>query len=316
MLNSKGHIKHRLTSSVVDFPPSGLIGFINSFLLGMNVLFWTPFIFVLSFLKFILPIPPLRKLIGRILPSLAENWITCNSLWMRLTQKTKWDIQGAENFNYHGWYLVISNHQSWADIFIMQHLLNRRIPFLKFFLKRELIWVPVIGLAWWALDFPFMRRHSSEYVKRHPEQRGKDFATTRKACEKFAYIPTSVMNFPEGTRFSRLRHDRQLSPYEYLLRPKAGGLALALSVLGDKFHSLLNITIVYPDGIPTFWEFLCGKVKRVVVHFQSVEVPQQLLHGDYLNDPDFRDKVNDWINQFWQEKDRQIKSLMKDAGQQ
>jgi 1-acyl-sn-glycerol-3-phosphate acyltransferase len=300
---------------MLNFLPSKLIGFINSFFLGINVLFWTPLIIILSFLKFILPIPALRKLLSRILPMLAENWITCNSLWMCLTMKTRWDIQGAENFNYHGWYLVISNHQSWADIFIMQHLLNRRIPFLKFFLKRELIWVPVIGLAWWALDFPFMRRHSTEYIKKHPEQRGKDFATTRKACEKFANIPTSVMNFPEGPRFSPERNRRQQSPYEYLLRPKAGGLALALSVLGDKFHSLLNITIVYPDGIPTFWEFLCGKVKRVVVRFQSVEVPQQLLHGDYLNNQDFRNQVNGWINQFWQDKDLQIKSLMKDVGQ-
>ena len=162
---------------------------------------------------------------------------------------------------YNGWYLVVSNHQSWVDILVMQHLLNRRIPLLKFFIKRDLIKVPLMGFAWWALDFPFLYRHSAEYLKKeHPEQKGKDFEATRKACEeKFATIPTSVMNFLEGTRFTKEKHDWQKSEYKLLLRPKSGGFALALNVLGDKFHSLLDITIVYPDGIPTFGNFSAAR---------------------------------------------------------
>ncbi len=103
-----------------------------------------------------------------------------------------------------------------------------------------------MGFAWWA-RFPFLYRRS-EYLKKHPEQKGKDFEATRRACEKFATIPTSVMNFLEGTRFTNEKHARQKSDYKFLLRPKAGGLALALNVLGDKFNSLLDITIVYPDA--------------------------------------------------------------------
>jgi 1-acyl-sn-glycerol-3-phosphate acyltransferase len=270
-------------------------------------------VFVLSVLKFLLPFSTLRRLFDRILLWLAENWIFCNSGWMRLTQKTKWDVQGLEGLNYHGWYLVISNHQSWVDIFVMQHLLNRRIPLMKFFLKQELIWVPVMGIAWWALDFPFLHRHGVEYLKKHPEQKGKDFAATRKACEKFAHIPTSVMNFIEGTRFTEAKHARQQSTYKHLLRPKSGGMALALDVLGEKFHSLLNITIVYPDGIPTFWEFLSGKVKRVIVRFQTMEIPRVLLHGDYADDKDFRVTFHRWVQQLWQDKDEQIHLLMKES---
>jgi 1-acyl-sn-glycerol-3-phosphate acyltransferase len=299
---------------MLNFLPSLARGIIATLLFALNVLFWPFIVVAFSILKFLLPFKSMRRIFDRILLWLSENWISCNSGWMSLTQKTKWDVQGLENLNYKGWYLVVSNHQSWVDIFVMQHLLNRRIPLMKFFLKHQLIYVPVMGLAWWALDFPFLRRHSSEYLKKHPEQRRKDFETTRLSCEKFANMPTSVMNFLEGTRFTKSKHDRQESPYQYLLRPKAGGIALALSVLGDKFNSLLDITIVYPNGIPTFWEFLCGKLKRVIVRFQSIEIPQHLLRGDYEGDDKFRAAFQLWVQQLWQEKDLQIQLLLKESG--
>lgn len=298
---------------MIYFLPPLARGIIASILLGLNVLFWPFIVFALSIPKFLLPFKPLRRFFDRILLWISENWISCNSGWMKLTQKTKWDVQGLEGLNYKGWYLVVSNHQTWVDIFVMQHLLNRRIPLMKFFLKQELIWVPVMGPAWWALDFPFLKRHNAEYLKKHPEQRRKDFETTRKSCEKFINIPTSVMNFLEGTRFTRSKHQKQQSPYQYLLRPKAGGIALALNVLGEKFHSLINITIVYPKGVPTFWEFLCGKLQHVIVRVQNVEIPNQLLHGDYEEDNDFRIAFQQWVQQLWEEKDLQIKLILEES---
>lgn len=298
---------------MLNFLPSYLLGAIAGLLLLLNVLIWVSLLIVVAVPKFLLPIPSLRQRLNSILHWIGENWIACNSGWMRLTQKTQWDVQGLEDLNYHGWYLVVSNHQTWVDILVMQHLLNRRIPLLKFFIKRELMKVPLMGLAWWALDYPFLYRHSSEYLEKHPEQKGKDYEATRRACEKFGTISTSVMNFLEGTRFTKAKHDRQRSEYRFLLRPKAGGLALALDVLGDKFHSLLDMTIVYPDGVPTFWEFLCGKVKRIIVRMKTIEVPQSLMHGDYEGDPAFRDAMHKWVQQLWLEKDRQIQTLMLKA---
>ena len=298
---------------MLNFLPGWLVGAVAMLLLSLNILFWVFILFLFSFLKFILPIRPLTKQIDKILLWIAENWISGNVLWMKLTQKTVWDVQGLKDLNYRGWYLVVGNHQSWADIFVLQKLLNRRIPLMKFFLKRELIWVPLMGLAWWALDFPFLRRHRADYLKKHPEQKGKDFETTRKACEKFSRIPTSVMNFLEGTRFTAQKHEHQERPYRYLLKPKAGGIALALNVLGDKFHSLLNITIVYPDGIPTFWGFLCGKVRRVVVRISSTEIPGAFLHMDYESDKDFQALFQQWVQDLWKEKDSQIAALLQEA---
>jgi 1-acyl-sn-glycerol-3-phosphate acyltransferase len=296
---------------MLNFLPPLLVGLIASILMAINALFWVPILLLVSLVKLIIPVKAVRLLIDPVLLRIAENWISGNSAWMALTQRTQWDVQGIEGLDPRSWYLVNCNHQSWVDILVLQRLLNRRIPLLKFFLKQQLIWVPVMGLAWWALEFPFMRRHSEEFLKKHPEMRGKDQETTRKACEKYALIPTSVMNFLEGTRFTNAKHKRQNSPYKHLLKPKVGGIALALNAMGDKFQSILDVTIVYPDGRPDFWDFTCGKVKRIVVRVRALPVPKDLVSGDYANDPVVREAYQKWVQQMWMDKDAQIEALLK-----
>jgi 1-acyl-sn-glycerol-3-phosphate acyltransferase len=291
------------------FVPRVARGVVAAALLGMNTLFWCALLFVFALVKLVIPARAVRAAIDRVLNAIATRWIAGNSAWMRLTQRTQWDVAGLDGLAYRGWYMVNCNHQSWVDILVLQHVLNRRIPMLKFFLKQQLIYVPIIGLAWWALDFPFMRRHSDAYLKRHPEKRFDDIEATRRACEKFALVPTSVMNFAEGTRFTPVKHRSQRSPYRHLLKPKAGALALALGVLGEKFDSLLDVTIVYPEGVPTFWQFLCGDVRRVVVRAQSISIPLELRNGDYARDPKYRKTFQRWLQALWHEKDSQIAAL-------
>lgn len=295
---------------MLNFLPAPLIGLMAFSLLAINSFFWVPLLLFLAVFKLLLPFRSVRLRLDPMLVRIAEAWIACNSGWMALTQKAHWDVQGIEGLDPRGWYLVNCNHQSWADILVMQHLLTRRIPLLKFFLKQQLLWVPVMGLAWWALDFPFMRRHGEEVLKAHPELRAMDQETTRLACEKFSLIPTSVMNFCEGTRFTLAKHQRQQSPYRHLLKPKAGGIALALNVMGDKFRAILDVTIVYPDRAPNFWEFLCGRMRRVRVRVQSIAVPKHLATGDYANDPAIREAFQQWMQQIWQNKDAQIEGLL------
>ena len=290
-----------------------LSGVVAALLLGLNTLFWVPILLLFSLIKLVIPLPPLRRALAPVLVFIAESWIACNSAWMALTQRCTWDVSGFENLERRSWYLVNCNHQSWVDILVLQRLLNRRIPLLKFFLKQQLIWVPVMGLAWWALDFPFMRRHSEEFLKKHPEMRGKDQETTRRACEKFALVPTSVMNFLEGTRFTQAKHQRQQSPYVHLLKPKAGGMALALNAMGDKFQAILDVTIVYPDGTPTFWHFLQGKMHRVVVRARLLPIPRNLMSADYTGDAAVRAAFQAWVQESWREKDAQVTGLLKSA---
>jgi 1-acyl-sn-glycerol-3-phosphate acyltransferase len=299
---------------MLGFLPPFLRGIIALFLLALNTLFWCLLLFAFSLVKLVLPFPAVRRQIDPVLNGIATLWIACNSGWMRLTQRTRWEVQGIESLRYQGWYLVNCNHQSWADIFVLQHLLNRRIPMLKFFLKQQLIYVPVIGLAWWALDFPFMKRHGKAELRKHPELRTQDAEATRRACEKFALVPTSVMNFAEGTRFTARKHKSQASPYRHLLKPKAGALALALNAMGGHFHSLIDVTIVYPQGAPNFWEFVCGRTPRIVVRVRELPIPAEFCAGDYTADPAFRVGFQRWLAGLWEHKDREIDSLLGQDG--
>jgi len=286
-----------------------MTGIIASALLVLNCIFWCSLLFIFTFFKLVIPLPAIRHWLTALLNGLAENWIACNSGWMKLTQKMDWSIELPENLSRKGWYFVVSNHQSWVDILVLQHVLNRKIPFLKFFLKQELIKVPVMGAAWWALDFPFMKRYSKSYLEKYPEKQGKDLETTQKACEKFRTMPTSIMNFLEGTRYSAEKHQQQQPPYEYLLQPKAGGMAFALNAMNGQFDSILDVTIYYPEGIPTFWDFLQGKMHKCTVKIQQKDIPQNLLQGSYATDADYRQHFQQWTHQLWQEKDQQLKLL-------
>ncbi|KZY99584.1 acyltransferase [Oleibacter sp. HI0075] len=282
---------------------------IASLLLLINTLFWACLLFPLTFLKVIIPVAPVRKLLTALLAAVANAWISCNSGWMILTQKMDWTIERPDNLSRNGWYFVLSNHQSWVDILVLQHTLNGRIPLLKFFLKQELIKVPIMGAAWWALDFPFMKRYSKEYLAKHPEMKGKDLETTRAACEKFKDMPTSVMNFLEGTRFTQKKHDETGSPFKHLLKPKAGGMAFAMSAMGDQFQSILDVTINYPDGIPTFWDFMQGKMPRCNVVVEEKPIPAELINGDYETDDSYRLHFQQWVQKLWEEKDARLEAL-------
>ncbi|MFQ5420069.1 MAG: acyltransferase [Anaerolineae bacterium] len=295
---------------MLHFLPDFVLGSLALLLMILNTIFWCVPLYAITLLKLI-PIPLWRRGCTQALIWIAENWIGTNKAIFRLTQRADWEVQGAENLKYDGWYLVNSNHQSWADIFVLQSVFNRRIPFLKFFLKQELIWMPVIGLAWWALDFPFMKRYSKAYLEKYPEKRGKDLETTRKACEKFQFTPVSVMNFLEGTRFTPAKHARQESPFRHLLRPRAGGIAFVLGAMGERIQSMLDVTIVYPEMIPTFWDFLSGRVSKVIVRVEELKIPTEFFHGDYLNDPQFRQRFQQWVNQLWQQKDGVIDQMKR-----
>jgi 1-acyl-sn-glycerol-3-phosphate acyltransferase len=190
----------------------------------------------------------------------------------------------------------------------MQRLLHNRIPFLNFFLKKELIYVPFLGLAWWALDFPFMSRTSKAQLRKKPSLRGKDIETTRKACEKFKEVPVSIVNFVEGTRFTKNKHERQNSPFQNLLKPKAGGVAFVLEAMGDQLSKIVNITIHYPDGIPTFVDFASGQVKRIQVHVEVMPINDALV-GNYSQDTEFRVKFQSELNKLWQDKEQNLKIL-------
>ncbi len=288
--------------------PSIIKGIIALLLYTLNTIILTIPLILVSFLKFIFPLQGAIVFLDKTLISIATLWIAINSLNSRIFCNITWDIRGLENLQLDEWYLVISNHQSWVDILALQTALNKKIPMLKFFLKKELIWIPFLGLAWWALDFPFMKRYSKALLKEKPHLKGKDLESTKKACQKFKNTPVSVMNFVEGTRFTSTKKDQQNSSYSHLLTPKAGGIAFVLGSMGEYLHKIIDVTIVYPEKTPTFWEYISGDVHSIIIDFKVIELTQDLT-GDYFNDPKFKAYFCDWINEVWKAKDEKIKSL-------
>jgi 1-acyl-sn-glycerol-3-phosphate acyltransferase len=294
--------------------PSSLAGAIMFCLLCLNTLFWAIPVYLAALLKLLAPRGRPRDTVSRWVAAAAQTWATIN-IWLGdHLIATRWDLRGMEKLHREGQYLVVSNHQSWNDIYALMKAFDRHAPFFKFFLKQELIWVPVLGLAWWGLDYPFMKRYSQAHVLRHPELRGKDLETTRKACEHYRNVPVTILNFLEGTRYTPAKRLRQKSPYRHLLRPKSGGMALAISALGEKINSLLDVTIVYPDGARGFWDFLAGRVHSVIVEVRTLTIPHELYTGNYEEDPAFRKRFQEWIAQLWAEKDRRIGQLLSEAG--
>jgi 1-acyl-sn-glycerol-3-phosphate acyltransferase len=298
---------------MLHFLPAPLRGVLSLLLYLCNTVLCCIPLFAVALLKLLVPWRAWRRFCDRVLNALASGWIAVNNGNIALVNNIRWDVEGLDGLSREQWYLVVANHQSWVDILVLQRIFHRRIPFLKFFLKKELIWVPLLGLAWWALDFPFMKRYSREFLAKRPHLRGRDIEITRRACEKFKTIPVSIMNFVEGTRFTPQKHARQQSPFTHLLRPRAGGTAFVLDAMGERLGQMLDVTIAYPRGGRSLWDFVCGRVGEIRVRVEQRPIGRE-MQGDYQGDPDFRRRFQDHLNALWGLKDQRLAALQQTSG--
>jgi len=287
------------------------IAFILLLIVANTLLHAVP-VLVLGLVKAVLPFAAVRRACNPPLTGLAENWIAVNTAMMGAFTATRFEVEVDGTLQRDGHYLVLANHQSWVDILVLQKVFNRRVPLLRFFLKRQLFWVPVLGLAWWALDFPFMGRYTHRQVAKNPELGRRDMEATRRACAKFRDIPVSVMNFVEGTRFTPEKHAGQVSPYAHLLKPKSGGVAFVLEAMGEGLHAILDVTIAYPGGRPSMIDLMADRVPEVAVQVRQRPIPAELAAGDYQGDRALRARFQQWMNGLWQEKDAELTRLLGD----
>jgi len=289
-----------------------LQGEIVLLVVSISTVVLTTVIFTLSIFKLIAPKGRARNAMTRWLSSLGELWISVNKTitWL-FCRETEWDIEMPEGIRHDGRYLVFCNHQSWVDILVLQHCLNRRAPFMRFLLKHQLIWVPVLGVAWWALDMAFLRRYSRQELLKNPALRGKDLDNAARACEKLKHIPVSMMSFPEGTRFTKAKWERQNSPFEHLLRPRYGGIGQVLYSFDDALDSLIDVTIIYPDGAPGTWQFVSGQVRKIVVRIQLRPIDDDIRGRDFREDAIAKAQLKEWLNRIWEEKESLITYALK-----
>lgn len=276
-----------------------LRGAVVLLLLLLNTLFWGGLVLILGFPKLFMPRGELRRRWILALAWLGERWAGINGRIQDLLLPVEWDVEGLDVDDPGGHYLIVSNHVSWVDIFAIFRVFHRRAAFVRFFMKSQLMWFPIAGQACAALEFPFMRRYSPDELARHPEKRGRDLVMARRMCRRYRRVPVAVAIFLEGTRFTREKQEDQESPYRHLLRPRSGAIGFALAALGDQLDAVLDVTLAYPEGETTMWDFVTGRLRRVAVRVRRLDVPPEFLTeggGD-------RETLKEWIDGVWREKD-------------
>lgn len=287
---------------MLHFLPAPIKALCTILLYFFNTVFWFIPLVIAAIFKFSIPLSISKKQMDKIINAVAFIWIDFNEVIRKSFNNIQWHIEGMEDFNPKDWYLILSNHRSWVDILVLLKVFRSSLPFPKFFLKSQLIWVPFLGIAWWAMDMPFMKRYSKEYLAKHPEKKGKDLETTQKACRKFRFLPISIINFPEGTRFTWRKHQTQKSPFQNMLKPKAGGINFVLNSMEGKIKNIIDVSIRY-DNDSNFWEFAGGKTQHIYVRIKRIIVDEN-LYGNYETDEEYRKFFQNWLNDIWQDKDQ------------
>jgi len=265
-------------------------------------------------LRVVVPIKSLRQTFIKMGDFFGWAWCYCSVLATRMVSNVKWELVGLESIPSEKSCLIVSNHSSWFDIpAVLKAMMHTKIA-VRFFVKRPILYIPLIGLGAWGIDCPFMRRYSKKYLQDHPERVADDAEETKKACAVFQGRQVFLLNYLEGTRFSKKKRELQGAEYKHLLKPKAGGVASALQAMGEQIQAILDFTISYPQGKPSCVGFICGKPFVARVHVRAIAVPD-VGSGDYLNDPDSRLKYQNWVNGLWREKDLKMDGdLLRAAG--
>jgi len=270
-----------------------------------------------SLVKLLAPWDAVKRPATRAVLWVAGTWLRASnaSLVGFSGARVHYDQQLPDNPN--GRYVLISNHQCWADVMLLCHVLLPQFPFPRFFIKSELRWLPVVGLACWALDFPFMKRYSREAVARNPDLRDKDMETVRRSCAVFRDWPVTIINYAEGTRSNAAKRAAADSPYQTMLPPKAGGSAFAINAMDGLLDGVLDMTVAYVNTpAPTFWDFVCGRIPDVVIRLRQLQVPERLRHGDYNADADYRQAFKTWLEDLWAKKDAEVAAIQDPAQSQ
>ena len=256
----------------------------------------------------IIPNKKLKQKLGSISNKMGTATVGAIAISLSLLHQLEWEFEIPENLSINDWYIAMSNHQSWADIFILLIAGHKKIPLLKFFMKKELQWIPIIYLVHKTIDMPFLHRHSPEQIKANPELKKLDFENAKTAAKRFSRNPSTAFSFAEGTRFSQFKHLEQLSPYPNLLKPKVGALSIALSGMPE-VKTLIDFTIVYSSNKRTAWQFLCGDLNKAKIIAKTYKIPKNLQSYTYENKSEYRKQFQLFIDEIWQKKQSMISEL-------
>ena len=287
---------------------SSVIGLITFLLILIELIIGFGTLAIINIPRGIIPLKIFKIYLAKISNIIGDLTVYGLKLIMLLMHGNNISVINNQKFDKNEWYMAMSNHQSWADIFILLVAANYKLPLLKFFMKRELWWIPFVFLANKTLNMPFVNRHSKKEIEQNPSLRNQDYKNTLKSCKRFLRTPSTIFSYAEGTRFTDEKHDQQGSPYNNLLSPKIGGMATALSAMPN-INTLVDYTVVYKSKKRDAWSFAKGDMKHVKVLVTKYKIPDNLKNRNYANDKDYRDEFKNWIESIWAEKDKKIEEL-------
>ena len=287
---------------------SSVVGLITFLLILVELIIGFGTLAIINIPRGIIPIKIFKIYLAKISNIIGDLTVYGLKLIMLLMHGNNISIISNQEFDRNEWYMAMSNHQSWADIFILLVAANYKLPLLKFFMKRELWWIPFVFLANKTLNMPFVNRHSKKEIEQNPSLRNQDYENTLKSCKRFLRTPSTIFSYAEGTRFTDEKHAQQESQYNNLLEPKIGGMATALSAIPG-INTLVDYTVVYKSKKRDAWSFLKGDMKHVKVLVTKYKIPDNLKNRNYANDKDYRDEFKNWIESIWAVKDKKIEEL-------
>jgi len=287
---------------------SNLVGLITFLLILVELIIGFGTLAIINIPRAVIPLKSFKLFLAKISNKIGDLTVYGLKLIMLLMHGNNIQVINNEKYDMNKWYMAMSNHQSWADIFVLLTVANKKIPLLKFFMKKELWWIPFVFLANKTLNMPFVNRHSKKAIEKNPSLRTKDYENTLKSCKRFLRAPSTIFSYAEGTRFTSEKHKAQNSRYKNLLQPKIGGMATALSAMPE-IDTLINFSVVYKSKKRGAWSFLNGEMKDVKVFIKSYKIPENLKNRNYGSDHLYRDEFKEWIEEIWDEKDRKIDEL-------
>ena len=287
---------------------SNLIGLITFLLILVELIIGFGTLAIINIPRAVIPLKSFKLFLAKISNKIGDLTVYGLKLIMLLMHGNNIQVINNEKYDMNKWSMAMSNHQSWADIFVLLTVANKKIPLLKFFMKKELWWIPFVFLANKTLNMPFVNRHSKKAIEKNPSLRTKDYENTLKSCKRFLRAPSTIFSYAEGTRFTSEKHKAQNSKYKNLLQPKIGGMATALSAMPE-IDTLINFSVVYKSKKRSAWSFLNGEMKDVKVFIKSYKIPENLKNRNYGSDHLYREEFKEWIEEIWDEKDRKIDEL-------
>ena len=178
-----------------------------------------------------------------LLPFLSARTVSrlCGRTWSRFNAfltRMRVDVIGRANLDPNASYVIVSNHQSHYDVFVLYGWLETDF---KWVMKKELRKIPALGIGCEKLGHIFIDRSNHQAA----------IASIQSARDQIRN-GTSVIFFPEGTR----SRDGRLRPF------KKGAFRMAL----DLGLPILPVTIVGTRDIlpPHSRDLMPGRAQLII----------------------------------------------------